>query len=210
VLDLGRSHASSAAQRRRTPQVASCRAAQAQGVSTVATRRWTTHARQRVCRSPGWLNGIAQPLRRSQAAGQPSGPTPSGATPVADRRVGTAFSETVYSLPIPRSFSSSALARIARSIVIRSLGSPVPEMRNHARWPRACSDELASSASWSSAKRSWLTWSKLLRLGGDPASLQVDQEAPTERPPNACGLPLELDQGDITERPSRSPGAQRT
>jgi hypothetical protein len=41
-----------------------------------------------------------------------------------------AFSETIYPLPIPRSFSSSALARIARSIVMRSQGSSAPEMRN--------------------------------------------------------------------------------
>jgi len=38
--------------------------------------------------------------------------------------------------------------------------------------------------------------------GRDPVSLQVDQEAPTEGPPNAFGVPPELvDQGDITEKP---------
>lgn len=38
--------------------------------------------------------------------------------------------------------------------------------------------------------------------GGDPASLQVDQKAPTERPPNVFGVPPELvDQGEITEKP---------
>jgi hypothetical protein len=38
--------------------------------------------------------------------------------------------------------------------------------------------------------------------GGNPASLQVNQEAPTERPPDAFGVPPELvDQCDITEKP---------
>jgi hypothetical protein len=60
----------------------------------------------------------------------------------------------VYLFPRPRSACSSAVARIARYIVIRSLGSSVSAIRSQARSPRTCSEIPAPSASRYSAKRS--------------------------------------------------------